>query len=138
MASFAGDTAVSVRKMRQFIDHDFDARFLAGFALQSHSYGLLSTLCANTSSTPARNSSATLQAWAMQPRGVNGGSASKISALLATLLSVHMAQCGDEGIDQSAPHNALVVGAVALPRVALVVCAVGRILRRQTAQAAGS
>src|SRR5438270_8093685 len=31
--------------------------------------------------TQARKTSATLQAWAMQPRGVNGGSASKISAI---------------------------------------------------------
>src|ERR1700759_870788 len=31
--------------------------------------------------TQQRRTSATLQAWAMQPRGVNGGSASKISLM---------------------------------------------------------
>ena len=51
------------------------------------------------------------------------------STALAALVAVHAVQRGDKWTDQPAPDDALVVGAVAGPRVAVIMGAVGGILR---------
>ena len=89
--------------------------------------------------TIARIASATLQAWATQPRGLNGASASKISLMVprqaseSSLLEADEKPAGagaivgeglepgvDEGADQPAPHRPLVVGGVARAEIAVV------------------
>ena len=89
--------------------------------------------------TQQRRTSATLQAWATHPRGVYGGSASKISLIdpmqasprwgtkplqegsgTGELARVELQPGVDEGPDEPAPHRPLVVGGVARAQVAVV------------------
>ena len=51
------------------------------------------------------------------------------STALAALVAVHAAQHGDKGTDEPVSDDALLVGAVAGPRVAVIMGAVGGILR---------
>ena len=101
-----------------------------------------------------RSTSATLQAWATQPRGVNGASASKISLIEPTQASLRWstkpsrkrrAACAvvrmdaepgvDERPDQPGPDRSLVIGGVAGPQVAEVLRLVIGMARRQRPQA---
>ena len=105
--------------------------------------------------TSARSSSATLQACAMQPRGVNGCSASKISltepmhassrwcvsvsssSLAPRSIGMTLQPGLDEMSHQPGPDRALVVGGVAGAEVAEVSRLVVRMIRRKRAQADG-
>ena len=92
----------------------------------------------------------------MQPRGVNGGSASKISLIVPTpassrwgtkpsrnragaggVVGVDLQPGVDERADQPGPDGALVIGGVAGAQVAVVVGLVVRVARRERAQADG-
>ena len=89
--------------------------------------------------TQQRSTSATLHAWAMQPRGVNGASASKISLIEpmhasprwatkpsrkrrapARSSGMHLQPGVDERADQPGPDRPLVIGGVARAQVAVV------------------
>ena len=86
-----------------------------------------------------RSTSATLQAWATQPRGVYGASASKISLIepmhasprcaleaveqpprAGAVVGMHLQPGVDERADQPGPDGALVIGGVARAQVAVV------------------
>ena len=86
-----------------------------------------------------RSTSATLHACAMQPRGVNGGSASKISLMdprhassemrgksfeeflrARRIFGMHLQPRIDERADQPGPHRALMISGVARTQVAIV------------------
>ena len=107
-----------------------------------------------TSSTSARRISATLQAWAMQPRGVWGESPSRISEIFRGPLRsddpernqpepclfggvgrafnpVGLDERGDERAEQPGPNGALVVTGIALDGVAVAMRRDTRIARRQ-------
>ena len=100
---------------------------------------------------------ATLQAWAMQPRGACGGSPSKISLIVAEAGLFHRVQealqqlhgpaagtggvvHGHHGVDvwaeEPRPHGALVIGGVAFIRPAGVAAAVGGVVGREGPEAA--
>ena len=102
----------------------------------------------------ARSTSATLQACAMQPRGVYGLSASKISLSVPMpassrcaakpsrqlprarlVVGMDLEPCIDERADQPSPDRALVVGRVAGAQVAVVLRLVVAVPRRERAQA---
>ena len=103
--------------------------------------------------TRTRSTSATLQACATQPRGVNGGSASKISLIVPIAASPRCASNPDrkpraacllvgigpepgvdERADQPGPHRPLVIGRVARPQIAEIARFVVRLAGRQRAQ----
>ena len=103
----------------------------------------------------ARSTSATVHACAMQPRGVKGGSASKISLSVPTpavarcaskpsrqrrarlVVRIHLQPRVDERADQPAPHRALVIGGVARAQIAVVLRLVVAMTGRQRAQSDG-